>query len=60
MVGGLAVSITVIVAVMIPDLWWPRAAAKSNLALGGRVHMKGAITGFRGPRQKPLIAPALF
>ena len=41
MVSGLVVSITVIVAVMIPDLWWPRAAAKSNLALGGRVHMKG-------------------
>ena len=35
MVSGLAVSITVVVAVMIPDLWWPRAAAKSNLALGG-------------------------
>ena len=40
-VSGLVVSITVVVTVMIPDLWWPRAAAKSNLALGGRVHMKG-------------------
>ena len=59
-VSGLAVSITVVVAVMIPDLWWPRAAAESYLALGGRMHMKRAITGLRGPRQKPLIAPALL
>ena len=53
-VSGLVVSITVIVAVMIPDLWWPRAAAKSNLALGGRVRMKGERSpAFEVPGRNP-------
>ena len=32
-VSGLVVSITAVVAVMIPDLWWPRAAAKAQSRL---------------------------